>query len=326
MSMIRRLVPESVRERLRQRLQSPVLWANFGVMRWVASKVVRPLSRPVLVLSLPRSGSSWVGRVLGLSGDALYLNEPLTDALDRAGPSFFEVSPGAVPPCYQAAADAAFAAIPLFSRTVVVDPAQWSLARRRYSRLLIKEVNPLAGKWLIESYLPRVIYLLRHPAAVASSFARLGWTGEQFERRFTRTRLQALSLDYTQFTSFWAAHGAIQAVALLLMGQALGSSVDHKIVLYEDLCLQPVQEYRGLYEFAGLTWNDHVEECVVSMSESNHINRQRDAYGVRRNSSRMVDIWREELTQDQVEQVKRGYLHYDPPYYGVDSWRRSDQD
>ena len=40
---------------------------------------------PILVTGLPRSGTSWVGKMLAASGELVYVNEPLNPQHPPAG-------------------------------------------------------------------------------------------------------------------------------------------------------------------------------------------------------------------------------------------------
>jgi hypothetical protein len=65
--------------------QQPQLWAKAGgLSRWAAR--CWPLQQPpVLIISLPRSGSSWVGSTVGSAAHAAFLREPLTRAYTASG-------------------------------------------------------------------------------------------------------------------------------------------------------------------------------------------------------------------------------------------------
>jgi hypothetical protein len=99
----------------------------------------------------------------------------------RQAETNFYVDPDDPPAAYAASARAAFSGLPSFAlpaerpTRIVRHPGQWSLRQRRQRRLVIKEINPFACEWLLKTYSPRVIYLVRHPAAVALSNARLGF-------------------------------------------------------------------------------------------------------------------------------------------------------
>lgn len=119
--------------------------------------------RPVLVLSLPRSGSSWVGAVLATARGTEHRNEVMTQRLLRDdGDAFRHVEPGAVDAAVAAAAADAF--------------------RRSWRRPVVKEVLPLLGSWLAARHDPVLVDLRRHPVAIAASHERLGWRAAPRER------------------------------------------------------------------------------------------------------------------------------------------------
>ncbi|MGH7822986.1 MAG: sulfotransferase [Candidatus Binatia bacterium] len=316
------------RSRLFARLMpfnSPVWWARSPRLaewtrRWI------PLPEPsVLVLSLPRSGSSWVGETLGFARDAAYLREPVTQTymmrVRREGPSFFELRPGTLPPGYRLAADSAFRGIPRFHRGIVTRPDQWRVRGLANRRVVVKEVNPLAAGWLIRKFHPRVIYLFRHPAAVAGSFHRLGWTGEQLESRFSAETLRSRFAGYERFRgSFWAQHGAMQAAVLTLVLEELAGRPDCRFVYYEELCAEPLRVFRELFDFAGLAWEAAIEAKISAHSRDGTASRA-DRYSTARRSAEMTDVWRRDLSGAAISDVRAGFLAYPQKLYsGPEHW------
>src|SRR3972149_1824290 len=147
-----------------KRKASPVGWARTGLPGLLLSRLFKVPSPTILVLSLPRSGSSWVGEILGSASNALYLREPMTQshlAWDDKEITEVFVDPNAALKGYERYADAAFSGFPMFSRNIVRKPDQWSLFARHSRRLVIKEVNLLACEWLLKKYSPRVIFIVR---------------------------------------------------------------------------------------------------------------------------------------------------------------------
>jgi len=313
-----------LRKFLERVMRSPVVWANFGPASQILARAISPLPPPILLLSLPRSGSSWVGNILGLSNASLYLREPINqsylDAYGRSSETVFEVTSRQGSSKYKAFADSAFMGLPVFSSSIVMFPEQWSLGKRAKRRLVIKEVNPLAVAWLVESYRPKVIYLIRHPAAVANSFARLGWVGKQFEHRFTAETLAKGNFKHERFSSsFWAEQGALQAVILQLVLDELERNSRFIVTKYEDLCANPLAAYQKLYAFAELEWDSSFEEQILLHSNAPESDRS-DGYNIFRNSRTMIDVWRSELSAEEIDALKEAYLSYDPRYYGPEEW------
>jgi len=111
---------------------SPVPWARFGFISRRIAMRKKTLEPSLLVISLPRSGSSWVGEVLGNASNSLYLREPLTQSRRAMGGQFgpFEVLKNSPPYRYKRFADHAFMAFPAFRDHIVKYSHQWFLKDR----------------------------------------------------------------------------------------------------------------------------------------------------------------------------------------------------
>jgi hypothetical protein len=279
---------------------SPVRWARYGRASLWLAQALRPLQPPVLVLSLGRSGSTWVAQMLGEAPDALLLDEPMNRGVIAHGVAYhsqIEAAPAEPPEVYQRQADLAFAGCPTFAYPALRDPKQWSLAQRARRRVVVKEVNPLACEWLVRRYRPRVILLVRHPAAVALSYRKMDWL-----------KGRAIS---------WQAHAVRQARALRAALDSLRDYPEHRVLLYEELCAAPVEHFRRLFDFAGLTWEAQVEKRAQARSAGGDLD---DPWGTSRDSLSMIRLWREQIGDEDLWQVREGFGAFDLPWY------RSDKD
>jgi hypothetical protein len=277
-------------------------WARVPPLRDRVLAQTSLAGRPVLVISLPRSGSSWVGEVMGHADGALYLHEPLTQAFHRTKTEPTLVEPEEAAQWYEPAARAAFAGLPLFNPWIVRIPEQWRPSARNGRRLVVKEVNPLVCGWLSAAYQPDVVLLVRHPAAVALSYRRMGW----------------FDLDEFQMgppsDSAWKRHGRRQAQILT---RAIASLEQNRarftIARYEDLCRSPETTFRTLFDFAGLPWTPRVRQIVRTKSNGGDRNA---VFATDRQSSSMIDAWRHEIDQKDLDDVLAGYNEIDPHLYG----------
>lgn len=315
----------SVRNRLLERWRlSPVAWANFGPASRMIAAATAPSRRPVLIISHPRSGSTWVGGTLGYADDALYLKEPLTQTRLRSqsGTVTFELANGDPPRAYLAPAEAVDIALPAFPPNIVPFPGQWRLRRRSSKRLVLKEVNPLALDWFARRWNPKIIYLIRHPAGVAASFVARGWRvkPDGFERRFRSERFASGEIMLERHVgSPWSALGAVQALVLKLTLEQLHRHADRLVVCYEDLCDNPLAAFRQLYDFAELQWTDQVEDKIRRESNGRAVDRAQP-FSTTRNSRLMTDAWKGDLAPDEIAAVRDGYLSYEPDFYGAKDW------
>jgi hypothetical protein len=212
----------------------------------------------------------------------------------------FEIERHNVPVIYRQAADTAFRGIPSFPNGIVVNRRQWSLSNRAKCILVIKEVNPLATRWLVEQYRPRIVYLVRHPAAVALSFARLGWSQRPicFE------------------------HGEEQGATHRAAWDVLSTYPDRRVIQYEDLCADPIGVFRSLFEFSGLIWDRLSERHVREHSTRYPSDDEFDPMDITRNSFGMIRSWVGKLDESELRSLWAGYSAFDLPWYAsASAWR-----
>ncbi len=320
--MKQKLSHKTIKKRIYKWLyrKSPVLWANWGPLSRSLANLIKPRSQPVIILSVPRSGSSWVGEILGSSLNSLYLREPITQTFIKtreSGPSFFELDPHNLPKSYELSIENSFTGIPLFPATITKKPEQWTLTKRKQRRVIIKEVNPFIVDYFINKFQPRIIYLIRHPAAVADSFNRLGWNGRQIEPRFFKKTLARYENYRENLYSFWAEHGAMQAIILTEILHRMRNYKKFHIIEYEHLCMEPISVFKKLYEFAALEWDDAVEQHILKRSQTRAPNTR--YFSTQRNSLHEMQKWKHEIPPENILQLKKAYLSFNPPYYR-DDW------
>lgn len=278
----------------------PLRWMRSPALESFITRFLQPQNPPVLVLSLPRSGSTWVGDTLGHAHNALYLYEPLTQSVN-ADRSLAEkpqivVNPASPPSGYQQIADLAFSGRPYFPLLTVRYPQQWRFWHRPFRRVVIKEVNLGAGPWLLQRYRPRTILLVRHPADVLLSFHRLGWWPRD---------LQAIS----EF-------GRHQGDRLRAMLEAFNGYSDYRVVVYEDLCAQPLEQFRRLFEFTELKWDTNIERLIQQRSTNGN---RSETYDTSRNSLKMIAAWRSQLTAEEAETLRTAFAAFHLPWYQANS-------
>jgi hypothetical protein len=234
--------------------------------------------------------------MLARSPDVAYLREPVSQPYLAGTTKETVVDPDSdveTLELYTKLADRAFEGVlPWRLENVVASTDAFALRSRRHRTLVIKEVNPLAAGFYVRRYRPKVVIILRHPAAIAESYERMGWLDGAFEE---------LGLLY----------GTHLATAL-----AACESTSPTIVRYEDLALDPRSGFRDLLETLGFRAPENFENVVVELCEATRVPHH--AYEVRRSSREEAVRWRERIRPDQLDAVMRGYLRSPLPYYRDD--------
>ncbi|MET8335130.1 sulfotransferase [Streptosporangium canum] len=244
---------------------------------------------PVLVTGLPRSGTSWTGKMLAASGELVYINEPLNP----------QHPPGQCPGVLNAQVTHRFQYIcpdsdetwlPAFADTVALryrflaelrhNRSPYDLARMvRYGtaftlgrltgrRALLDDPFALfSAGWFAERLGCRVVILLRDPVSFVGSWQRLGWT-----IYFHELLEQPLLIrDHPHLEELRPLVGCqdrvAKAVALWRAARTVAADLATRhpgilLARYEDLAADPLRGFRRLYDWSGLTWTTRAEERI----------------------------------------------------------------
>ena len=265
---------------------------------------------PVLVVSFPRSGSSWLGSRLGLSSNAAYLREPINASfLSSGGKSTLKTICASRPhPLFAKCSAKAFLKAPRYDNNVVAYPEQWLPWNVIGRKLLIKEVNPLALEYWIKAYSPLIIFILRHPAAIAASYTELGWQ-ENSDVRDTPSE-DCLS----SYEIFGRRVGEVYQQAF----EVLEKYPSHLVVKYEDLVDNEFTELSRISLFSGLNLP---KSLFIPELADRHpaASAKQSPFSLNRRSSDQSIKWRRLLTSSQVDDIQRGYRHYSNFVYSTSS-------
>ena len=305
------------------------------------------MKRPILVTGSHRSGTTWVGRMLCLSGEAGYLHEPFNP---NRSPGWF---PRPLPYWFMHICrenETAYRAdverilnfrYPFASSLVRSGPKDIArqapelgrglVSRLRSRRALLKD--PLAlfsAEWLTDSFDAQVVVMIRHPAAFVGSIKRLNW-GFDYERHWLG---QPLLMEHLLVGHEAEYKGYVGEVDLVGEGIVMWNSMyevvrgyrerhpNWSFVRYEDLAEEPLDGYRALYDALGLTWSERVaREVGASASESNPkevpLHKRR---AIRRDSKAAKATWLSRLTVQEIERVRMGTAAVAESFYGDEDW------
>jgi hypothetical protein len=268
----------------------------------------RFFSRPsILLLSYPRSGSSWAGKVLATSKQLAYLREPVTQpylkrfggeqAVFKAEECHQDIS------IYKKLADDAFAGLPCLHKGVVDCKRDfWPFFKTVKQKILIKEVNPAAAQFYCEHYQPVLFLLLRHPAAVALSFHERGWLKRHAELLNSETELDE-----------WARFGKLYGTFLAEAVDVANHYQNAKIITYEELVHDPKQQFADMFAYSVVDVPENFDSVIEQYCYSN--DDLSSGFQTERNSKLTSQKWKSKLTSEQLGSLRKGFLETSLAFY-----------
>lgn len=303
---------------------------------------------PILVTGSHRSGSTWVGRTLAQAPGVAYLDEPFgrdhrPGVLRTRFPHWFPyVPPGSDGPLeadvrgmlefrYGYGAELRALRSPRDAARMARDAASFARFRAAGARPLLKDpVAILAAPWLAETFGVRVLVLIRHPAAFASSIKRLGWWhpfGDFLAQpRLMEERLAPFRARIEQYAA--SPPDLIDQANLLwniIHSVIAGYRREHPGWLFarhEDLSSEPVAGFRRLTEGLGLPYTDAVDAFVRRSTGAGNPAEARTgvAHQLQRDSAANIANWKTRLTAEEVARVRAATEEVAAAFYDERSW------
>jgi hypothetical protein len=251
-----------------------------------------PGSRPILITGLPRSGTSWVGKMLEASGEVVYVNEPLNPqhppgrspgVLDaRVTHRFQYISEENEEPWLAAFRDTVGLryrlAAELRRNRGAYDLARaakyftaFTVGRARRRRALLDDPYAIfSSAWFAQRMGATTVILVRDPVSFVGSWANLGWTvyfHELLEQPLLVRDLLAEHAD--DLRRLVGSEDRVEKNAMLWrvtysvidrLQQAVPSL---HVRRYEDLTTDPASAFAELYRLCGLTWTEQTAAVVA---------------------------------------------------------------
>lgn len=291
--------------------------------------------KQAIVAGMPRTGTSWAGRVLGLAPGYTYYREPdnfvLVDGAERYFPYLYLASAGDDEQ-YRRHMDRALrgkVATPFTMRDdagPVMDhlPQRWhKLGKhlpalyRRKPNTIVKLVNSsLALNWLQAQYpSASMVYLLRHPCGQFASVRRLGWEPRPHRLTWSDTLLADYLHPFEELLlsaeTFWERAGAQWGAVNYVVYHQHKRGADRALVPFEWLCQDPVARFRTLFDRLDLHWTQEAEDFLDENTDE-HSDRP---YSLTRKSAAQIDKWRAEVSDEDMETCRRFAEPFGLPFY-----------
>jgi hypothetical protein len=306
------------------------------------------LDRPIFAIGMPRSGTTWIGKILDSHPRTLYRHEPDTWQRLRTVPLFAGTSASAVqqleirqfvgalpgvradrvcgkrpifPKDYASTfAVRRYAAMSLVEKALgrvgieMVSPLPPQPGPSERFRLAVKSIESLGRLGTLVDSIPEARYVLivRHPCGFVSSVLR-GEAQQRFGHNEAAHDYELLGMACG--TEQARRHGiTLDLLRSLTPAERLAwrwvifnekaadetrGRADVYTLIYEQLCWDPLDQARRLFDFCGLDWNEQTERFVRSSTSSS----KPDYYSVFKDPMGSAWRWRAEMDPQDIHRV-----------------------
>ena len=274
--------------------------------------------RPVFIVGLPRSGTTWIASVISTAHAVKYFHEPFNCSNVSAASQF------CMKYLTKAHDDLEFArhCREAFHGEVIAESVRAMLPPiyRRYpklpARVVVKDVCSCLAVECVESlFNPMTVLVIRHPCAVAASWHRLNYDVDRHlqairtQPQLNQNILQGFESVLKDAEGFWEKIGAVWGAVYYVLFQQQKRRPNWQIVQHEAFCQNPVAKFRRLFEVLDLRWTDTTEALLC---ESTKIDN-RNPYSTQRISGNEPDKWQKLLSKQQINGVLKSVQAFGIP-------------
>ena len=187
-------------------------------------------------------------------------------------------------------------------------------------KVVVKSVYSLANaEWIYNRFNPQVVLLLRNPYSICHSIHRK-WPNARLKKLVDQPQLMKDVLDpyrdilsdaVTPYQILASRVGAYYRTVL----DAAERNSEWIVIKHEDLCANPIVEYRSLFEQLGIEWNNETERFLM---DSNQPKKADDVQHVYRLTTEEIDKWRNLLSSQEINEIRDMYeLFQNGDYHGM---------
>lgn len=294
--------------------------------------------KPIIVSGGDHCGTTWLGKMLSLAKRVGYIHEPFNPNL-RWGTSWVETKYW-----YETYSEHDTGPVNEYIRTLNYD-FNWAKAFKSMTtwkdpihmilqwymnkvhkffrrRPLVKDPLCLMSiPWLVNNFDMNVVIIIRHPAGFVSSRLKHKYSFP-FSHFLNQSKLmEGIPTEYRDLIKKEAEHPSDLLTQNCLLWNIIHTVIynymekfPYLFVRYEDIAMNPINEFYRLYSNLGLHWNSNISSKIKNFCTRNSGGR------VVRESRGQALIFRERLTGEQLERIKDNTKKTYPVFYQEKGW------
>jgi len=302
-------------------------------------------NKSILVTGIPRSGTSWVGRMISQAPYVRYVHEPfnISGNLCSCGVNFnywFQYINSEN--CHKYSEHLKHTIYPAYSRIGLFNTFREVIKTKRirsfsnyfqaYSSRRVIVKDPLAvfsAVTLANMFDMNIVVLIRHPAAIVSSYKALNWM-HPFSHFLSQPELMEEHLaPFRDEISDFAKnqYDIVDQIALLwklvhyMIIKYQEKKSDWIYVRYKDLALEPLDGYQNIFQKIGLQFSDHIRDRIQAHSLLKATSSDGDPYAIKQIPYQVIYKWQKTLTSDEINRIQKRVEDISTAFFSDKEWK-----
>lgn len=287
---------------------------------------------PILITGSHRSGSTWVGRVIESCNQISYYAEPMNPNI-KINRFIFEykipklwfpaidyLNDTAYLRGYKRILNGHFPLKELFPRNLKELKYFLTLNYKAFTkkRVLLKDpISLFSSEWIYDNFDTLNIVLIRGPEAFISSLKKNKWTFNFNNLLKQNDLIDKFFFEYKDDIELFSKKNDIDIIDQgILLWNIIHTYIYLMIiknpnwyfVSHEALSKKPILEFKKIFQYLNLDFDDKVIEYINKTTNSNNPSERlsEKVHVLERNSKETIYTWRKRLTKDEIEKINIG--------------------
>ena len=302
-------------------------------------------TKPILVTGAPRSGTSWVGRIIEQVPSVRYVHEPfnISGTSCSCGVNFkYWFHYLSQENCHIFDEHIRHTIYPAYNRYGLLNSIKKTLQKRRIRvflnylqsyllhRVVVKDpIAVFSAQTLANRFNMDVVVLIRHPAAVVNSYKSLNWTHPfshfLHQQQLMKEQLGSFRSEIEDFAK--NKYDIVDQVALLwklihyMIIKYRDTHSNWIFVKYSELVSEPIEGYRTIFEQLKLPFSDHIRTQIQSNSQQEPLSDITTPYSISRTPQLVITQWKKNLTAEEIHRIRIRVEDISSNFFSDEEWR-----
>lgn len=289
------------------------------------------LNTPILITGIHRSATTWIGKLFNTANSTVYVNEPFNPSgwsygLNGLADKYYIYYKDTDVNLLHDSIDQIMRnnAPSVYSKKML---ERWFPYKRKGRKIFKDPIAAMSSEWLYKEFNMHVLITIKHPVAYVQSLKRLNWEFP-FDHLLEQDHLMNDHLHVFKNEMMNVNNDFISRAALSwkCIYYVLSKFIERNnwcYVRHEDISLNPMEEFKKLFEIYNLQWSKKVENKIIKSTTSRNVVKPKnnEVHNMQRDSKALAYSWKDTIGREEIEHIYKITNKVSHRYYTEDDWK-----